>query len=250
MAKPLHTKVRADTAHASQMRDFLRLVSDVSRDEGWRNHEVLSRWLEASCLALRGTTLRFQPAAFEANEKRYLKIVKTCKDPQETMGRFSHMMGVVVDALEARPSDFLSSVFMEIAADGRMGQFFTPYDLSVVSARMILSDAPALLEEAKAQGRRFISCLEPACGVGGMILAANEVFRDQGIDPSTQVHWDCTDLDWEAVCGCYIQLTLTGASAVVRRGNTLSLEQFDAMPTLMAVVFPKRLQPIAKERAA
>lgn len=39
-------------------------------------------------------------------------------------------------------------------------------------------------------------------------LAVNEVMREQGLDPATDAHWICIDIDWKAVCGAYIQLTL------------------------------------------
>jgi hypothetical protein len=75
-----------------------------------------------------------------------------------------------------------------------------------------------------------------------MILAANSVLRDLGLDPATDVHWEATDLDWRAVCGAYIQCAFTGAAASIRHGNSLTNEIHEVLPTLISVLNPKLLQ--------
>lgn len=239
MSQPTHSKVRGLDAHRTQTKEFLKLIASIQTNEGWREEQTLSNWLEAGCCALRSATLLFLPDKQAANEQRYMDVVARCRHPKDTMREFSNGLAIVVDALQAEPSDFFTPVFSEIAASSHWGQFFTPYHLSLTMAEMLLTDAPALLEEAHAQGRRFITCHEPACGVGGMILAGNQVFRARGIDPSTQVHWIARDLDQRAVWGAYIQTTLTAASAVIEHGNSLSLELHDRIHTVMAVAFPK-----------
>jgi len=77
---------------------------------------------------------------------------------------------------------------------------------------------------------------EPACGVGGMVLAANSVLRDAGIDPATEIYWHMVDVDFRAVCGCYLQCALTGAAGVVTHGNTLSLDEWSHSITPAAAV--------------
>lgn len=75
--------------------------------------------------------------------------------------------------------------------------------------------------------------------MGAMVLAATKVLAGAGINPARQAHWHCTDIDWKAVCGSYIQLSLCGVSAVVFHGDTLALEGWCALPTIMAVMYPK-----------
>lgn len=239
MSKPTHAKVRGNEAHRTQTRDFLKLIASVQTNEAWREEQTLSHWLTAACCSLRGATLLFNHEKQTQNEETYMQVVRACRYPKETMHAFSEALGVVTAALEAEASDFLTPVFSEIAASSHLAQFFTPYHLSLTCAKMVLQDAKVMLDQAQAEGRRFITCMEPACGVGGMIMAAGQVFREQGIDPSKQVHWIARDLDLRAVQGCYIQTTLSGASVVVEHGNSISGEVFDRMHTWAAVTFPK-----------
>lgn len=243
MAKPTSSRVISLDAHRPFAKDFMKLVADVERNEGWREHQVLSRWMESACCALRSATLQFDRAAFDANETRYLKVVQLCSDAN-TMRCFSEMLGLITEALETEPSDFIGPIFSEISASAHLGQFFTPWSICTIMAQLQLQDAREMLAQGQAAGQPFIHCLEPACGVGGMILAAAQVFRELGIDDQRYVHWHATDLDFEAVCGAYIQLTLCGVSADVVHGNSLSLEVFDRLPTIMSIMWPKRQRAV------
>lgn len=224
-------------AHREAFDGFADAARNISSREGLATYEVVRHFLDASYRALRGRLLT--GAAFEANEAEYMKIVARMRKPQETMGDFSRMLGMTAIALQAEPIDFIGPVFSEFSASAEMGQFFTPHDLSVLSAKMILGDAKAMLE-----GKKFIRLQEPACGVGGMVLAANIVLREQGINVARQAHWVAVDVDYRAICGCYIQLALTDTSASVIHGNTLSLETWGGSITPAAALFPKLDQEV------
>jgi hypothetical protein len=137
------------------------------------------------------------------------------------------------------PIDFIGPIFSEFAASAQLGQFFTPHHLSMLMAGMTIDDPRKMLEQSK---RGFITLQEPACGVGGMTLAACAVLREHGIDLARQVHWTLIDIDYAATCAAYVQVNLCGISADVFHGNTLSLETWLATPTLMAILHPKRLR--------
>lgn len=238
------TRVVSRAPHQSHTKEFLKLIASVAASEGWRTEEVLSHWLSASCYALLGAahSARFYVKASAYAEQRYMEVVGRARSPQQTMERFGEALAIIVEALEVDMSDVLSPIFSEIAAASSLGQFFTPYSLSLVCAENALQDAPAMLAAARKEGRNFLLMCEPACGVGGMILAANSVLRDMGIDPATDVHWEATDLDWRAVCGAYIQCTFTGASASIRHGNSLTNEIHEELPTIVSVLHPKRIR--------
>ena len=57
-----------------------------------------------------------------------------------------------------------------------MGQFFTPYDVSRMMAEMTFDTVDEIIAE---QG--FVTVQEPACGAGGMIIAAADVIDAQGL---------------------------------------------------------------------
>lgn len=204
--------------------------------EHWSGGEITARWLEASFRAVRGKLLAGE--ARKTNEAEYMKIVARCHKPNETMKALRQMFNALVEGLEAEPIDFIGPIFSELAANAFAGQFFTPHSLSYMMAQMIVGDAKTELGD-----KPYMLLHEPACGVGGMVLATNQVLRERGICPSRQAHWVAVDIDFRAFCGAYLQIGLTGGSATVLHGNTLSLEEWMAVPTPMAVLFPK--QPAA-----
>jgi hypothetical protein len=219
-------------AHRPAFDDFADAMKVAESNEGWRSSEALRHFLEAGYRALRGRYLFGE--AREKNEAEYMKIVARCRKPTETMTAISKMLGATCLALAADPVDFIGPVFSELSADSGMGQFFTPHALSYLNAKMILDDAPAMLAD-----KPYITLQEPACGVGGMVLAANLVLREQGIDVARQAHWVMVDVDFRAMCGAYIQATCTETSAEVIHGNTLSLESWAVSLTPAAILYPK-----------
>lgn len=242
MARQTAQKVVTAREHSKYTRQFLELVSNVSRYEGWREYDVLVKWLDAATAALQGQVLNVlgKRADWQANEDRYMKIVESCRQPTETMTALGHMLGCAKLALDQEPKDFIGPIFMELAANEHLGQFFTPDALAEVSARMAIDNPRDMLDHVKkTEGRSWITMQEPACGVGGMVLAANRILREYNLDPAIDAHWTCVDVDWKAVCGCYIQLTLTNTSAVVVHGNTLTLETWGQLVTRAAVEHPK-----------
>lgn len=226
-------------AHRPAFNDLVDLVHAASHREGWRSYDVLRHWLDASFRALRGPCLKLtDQTAFDANEAEYMKLVERCRHPKETMADLGKMLGCAEIALRAEPIDFIGPVFSQLAADAGMGQFFTPWHLSYMMAKMIIGERKAELID-----KPYLSLMEPASGVGGMCLATNAVLREQGFDISRQAHWMAIDIDFKAMCGCYIQLELTDASANVYCGNTLSRDPpHIATATSAAYVYPKRLQ--------
>lgn len=226
--------VRVNTAaHRPAFDGFVDAFHDAQAAEHWRDHDVLTRWLEAAWRAMRAAVVKGTPA-WDDNEDQFARIFRACRDAPRVKAGFARMIAHTVEALEAEPIDFLGPVFAELAADAWMGQFFTPNEVSTMMAEMTMSDAAELAAE------RVVFCAEPACGVGGMVLAANQVLRRKGVNVATRIHWDAVDVDSRAAHAAYIQINLSGASAVVRHGNSLSLETWWSLPTMAAIAFPKR----------
>jgi hypothetical protein len=225
-------------AHREARDRFIHHMNQACRREGWRAHEAVSYWLDATFRAMRGATLVHRPEDRAKNEAEYMRVVKRCRHPAETMADLSRMLGALVLALEAAPIDFIGPVFGEVAASTRLGQFFTPYHLSKAMAMMIIEQP---VDAFRRSGRGFITLQEPACGIGSMALAACEVLREHGFDLARQVHWTMIDIDYQAQCAAYLQINICGVSAAVFHGNTLALETWLSTPTLAAILHPKRL---------
>lgn len=136
------------------------------------------------------------------------------------MTRIAHLLGCLSGALDCQPGDFLGQIFMSLEiGSSEMGQFFTPYSLSRLMARLTAGDARQQLEKAP-----FIMLDEPAAGAGSMVIAFAEVLLEQGINPQQALFARCTDIDATAAHMCYLQLSYLGIPAEVVIGNTLTLE--------------------------
>lgn len=153
---------------------------------------------------------------------------------------FGKALGALTMGLTLEPHDFLGQFYGAIeATNARTGQFFTPDALSEVCTRMLLTKE--MYESAIAKGKRF-AISEPCVGAGGFVIQAAKLMREFEAHPSTW-YVDCTDIDLRCVRMAYIQLSLLHIPAIVRHGNTLSLEQWDCWGTLALAMNP--LSPIA-----
>lgn len=207
---------------AQLTKDFTKIFGSLARHQ--HRYETFTDFLELATCAIRKTTL---PPGDQADqlEARYMAVVKRHKaDDIRTM---PELLGITTLALQDGGCDFLGRVAGELELlNGGMGQFFTPYDLSRMMAEMQLADAGPIIE-----AKGFITVAEPACGAGGMILAVADVLTKQGHDIGTTLYADGTDLSEMCFRMAYIQTSLRGVPAMIRRGNTLSLEMFDQART-------------------
>ena len=220
-------------AHRPAFDAFYDAFRAAGSREGWRAGETVRIFLEAGFLAVRSRLLAGE--AFERNEAEYMRIVKQCRQPQDTMIDLSRMLGAMTLALQAEPVDFIGPVFSEVAADSGMGQCFSPFELCRLMAQFTFQPRDEVLRD----GKRYITVQEPACGVGAMILASNLELRELGYDVAREVHWIAVDVDARALHGAYLQAALTDCSGVFVHGNTLTLQQHSATPTPAAIMFPK-----------
>lgn len=133
---------------------------------------------------------------------------------------FKKLFCLMVTALEVKFHDFLGSLLMELELGAsEMAQFFTPYHLQQLMARMLSQGAPAVVAR---QG--FITVDEPACGSAGMIVAWAECMLEAGLNPSEHLYTRCSDIDPMVSDIAFIQLSLLGIPAEVITGNTLTLK--------------------------
>ncbi|EAO9968779.1 hypothetical protein B5N75_27495, partial [Salmonella enterica] len=160
-------------------------------------------------------------------EADYLRRVK--RYSKEDAIRMSRLLDVVTDGLEFSPTDFLGQLMMTLELGNQnLGQYFTPWSVSYMMARINMADRLPELEEGHGS---FITVCDPACGAGGMIVATAETMLEAGYNPQKQMLAFCTDIDPLAAMLCYIQLTLMHIPAVVSIGNSLTMEMTREMAT-------------------
>lgn len=172
-------------------------------------------------------------AQFEQREKRYLEIVAQYQ--KEEVSNLVKAFAHLVQCWEKRVatgefSDVLGSTFMMMGmGNASTGQFFTPYEVSRLMAGMLMADHNAHQAQLKQQG--FITLQEPACGAGGMVVAAIHALVDSGINYQQALHVTAIDIDRRCVHMTYLQLALLHVPAIIIQGNALLLEVFETWYT-------------------
>lgn len=157
----------------------------------------------------------------EAREAEYMRIIGRYEKAEQEL--FPQMMAALVMRMEAGPDDVLGKLFGELEIHNvDRGQFFTPYSVCQLMADLHVADGN-MQQHIEAKG--FVTVNEPTCGAGAMVIALAESMLKAGLNPQTQLHATCQDIDSRAVHMCYLHLALMHIPAVIILGNTLMLEQ-------------------------
>ena len=195
--------------------NFIRRVNEMSRSR--HPYTVFKDFCELAALSMSNAVDRAQ---YEQREARYLQIVKGYK--ADEVAHFPKMLACLTLSLEEGMNDCLGQLFMALElGNSGAGQFFTPYPVSALMAKMLAGDAVRIGKE-----RGFVRVMEPAVGAGGMVIATAEALAEEGIHYQQAMHATCMDIDATAVHMAYIQLSLLHIPAIVVHGNALSLEQW------------------------
>ena len=194
------------------------IVKRIQRMSGSQSpYNIFSDWIECFALSIANTSMLIHNSVWQEREKRYKQIIN--KYSKEERNQFAEMCGLLTmayeDGKDFRFGDILGEIYMESGSGNKnTGQFFTPYHVSLLTAKMSIP--------ADYDGTSPIKINEPTCGSGGMIVAAAEVLYRKGINFQKCIQAEAQDLDWRAVYMCYVQLSLLGINAVVVQGDTLA----------------------------
>jgi N-6 DNA Methylase len=213
---------RASIRRAQKASDLGKLMQAASQ----RHHlwDVFSDFCEmAACSIANAVDLRQR----DEREARYMRIIGKYDKAEQAL--FPEMLAALVERMEAGPDDVLGKLFSELELyNAGRGQFFTPYSLCEVMARMQIQ--PERMRQA-IEERGFITVSEPACGAGAMMIAFATAMREAGFEPQRHMHATCQDIDSRGVHMCYLHLSLLHIPAVVILGNTLAVECREAWYT-------------------
>lgn len=184
-------------------------------------YTVYSDFIELSALSISNTC---DFVNRDRREKQYKKIIEKYGESGKL---FQELFSELVVEMDKGFNDVLGSLYMELELGNKnTGQFFTPYHLAQVSARMIFKQTESQIKE-----KGFISLHEPSVGGGAMVIALAEEMFKKGYNPQTQLVVNCNDIDLKGVYMSYVQLSLLGIPAVVNHANSLNLEVFDTFRT-------------------
>lgn len=179
-------------------------------------HDVFCDWVTMTACAIQNSCCIGQ--LYDKHEKNYLDIAK--KYSREELDKFAEITAEIMMMLEKKPfQDLLGDLYMQLGiASSENGQFFTPYSVAQMMAHCTSLDS--VIEEIAEQG--YAKIYEPACGGGATIIAFLEYLQEKNINYQNKLVCVCQDLNRVTALMCYIVLSLLGAMAVIKVGDTLS----------------------------
>ena len=121
--------------------------------------------------------------------------------------------------------------------DSGLGQFFTPWHISVFMGKCILS-------KEDFAGDKFKTLSEPTCGAGGMILAAAQVVNEYRLDYREKLVAYGSDIDKLCCMMTYVQCSLYQIPAMIEHANALSMEPVGSRwftPAFYQMGWPEKL---------
>lgn len=200
---------------AEFIKKFNSLLGKYQAWEIWRDFIQI----HALCISVAFDTATAKARAAELNKilERYTK--------SEQAVITQDLRNIMVDALEENPrQDFLGHLYMNLGlGDHWKGQFFTPYHLCEMMARISVSECVTIIKE-----NGWASMLDCACGAGATLVAGIHAVKDQLEAAGSNLNWQnhllvvAQDLDHVTAQMCYIQLSFQGAAGYIKIGNTLS----------------------------
>ncbi len=215
-------------------------VRPIRGEKEWlKEFEMLSRrhdasrafsdFCEMSAIAFSNACDKHQR---DRREARYLMVINSYHELEDRL-RFPALLSGLVEIAEKEGyGDHLGHLFEQLQlSNDRKGQFFTPYEVSRFMARMTFDAAQAIVDR-----EGWISVSEPCSGAGGMIVAAAEALKHQGIDYQKRMHVTAMDIDPRCVWMTYIQCTLFHIPAIVQCGDTIRLTLDETWYSLAHVV--------------
>lgn len=155
----------------------------------------------------------------EEREQKYLDIAK--KYSKEELDKIAEIIALVVLGMEENPDqDFLGELFMQLELGSNWhGQFFTPYNVCQMMARMSFSEE---IFKAQVEEMGFVGVSDPACGAGALLLSFANECRRKDFNFQHCCLFVAQDIDILAGMMCYIQLSLMGCAGHVIVDDTLS----------------------------
>lgn len=150
-------------------KEFLRVFGRLTT-----RHRAWDVWRDFVVMFACSLSNPVDKSHYDEREKRYLKIIN--KYNREEQQLFPELAAHTVMALEENPEqDFLGGIFMELGlGDGKNGQFFTPYHICDLMAKITVDDVSKEIEE-----KGYVTIHDPCCGAGATLIAGVHEVRRQ-----------------------------------------------------------------------
>lgn len=200
----------------NRKKDIIKAIEQISGK--YSAYEVFTDWIRCMAMSISNTVTPFHGPIWKEREDLYLSTMNKYNPEEQT--RLCEMTAWLAETLGDGPDDVLGDIYMKSGMGSKAaGQFFTPFHLSELCARLAISEEDIFTED-----KIFLN--EPSCGGGGMIIAVAKALHDAGVNYQKRLHVVAQDLDWKGVYMCYVQLSLLGIDAICVQGDTL-MEPFN-----------------------
>ncbi len=189
--------------------------------------KLISDVFECGALAISN---RVDFTKYDEREKRYLEIIKTYQPAEQQLivdiftKIFCLCSSVVYD--NGTFNDYLGELFMKCnQGNKKAGQFFTPYHVSKLMAKMTVTDDNIKRNE-------ILTVKDCCCGGGGLLIAALDVLKNNyNINYARDCFIDAGDIDIRCVHMTYLQLALAGVPAIIKHQDVFSRELWSVWKT-------------------
>ena len=146
----------------------------------YSTYEIFTDWILACSLSIVNSIRWVHDDVWHEREQLYVSTISRYSEKESES--FAEMFVWLGDALTDEMSDILGEIYMKANMGSKSaGQFFTPFHLSELCAKISLTGA-----QPDPDGKYHL--LEPSCGGGGMIIAACKTLKDAGLDYQRKVY--------------------------------------------------------------
>lgn len=187
---------------------FAKLCNTKSSWQAW------SDFVEMAAISI-ANSCEIRCKVKQEREERYMSIIGQYSKGEQAL--FPELLEILVASLERNSEqDFLGEMFMALELGSHWkGQFFTPYNICKMMAKVNTADA-----KDKLAAKGWIGVHDPACGAGATLIGVRNALELDSIG-GTQVFFVGQDIDRTAAMMCYIQLSLLGCAGYVVIADTL-----------------------------
>ena len=207
----------------------VRLLNDIDRSK--HRSQVFADFCELAYCALAKQACPFLDQ-WDALETQYMDVVGRYRT-KDDVRKMPEILALVLAGISKGGRDVLGEIAGSIGAlDSKLGQFFSPNEVSRLMAEINLVNVDQMIEE---QG--FATVSEPAAGAVGMLLALADVIEDKGHCLETSIWIEAVELSRSTFHMCYIQCAARGLAGKIIHGNSLSMDTYSSAYTAAAARF-------------
>jgi len=198
----------------SQRCEFVELFKEISAGGKYSDWSVWQDFIYMSAISMSNCFDRRQD-----REDEYLRLIGKYGKQEQML--LPQMLAKLAEAFEEEKfGDILGDMYMQLEMNNHWhGQFFTPYNVSLMMAKMTIGDTQKTVEK-----KGYITVSDPCCGAGGLLIGAAEAIYEAGVNYQQTALFIAQDIDRVVAMMCYIQMSLLGMAGYVIVGNTLTAD--------------------------